>query len=307
MRRYLDEFLSDRRVIEVNPIFWQVILKLVVLTTRPKKSGHAYDKIWNRELNESPLKTVTRNQVEKIAARLANVPGLVIDWAMRYGLPPIAERLKAMVDQGCDRVLLFPLYPQYSAATTATVQDKTFDALKTMRWQPALRTVPAYFDHPAYIDALAQSLEAHLASLDWRPDRIIASYHGLPEEYHQKGDPYYCHCQKTTRLLRDRLGLPEDAITTTFQSRFGRAEWLKPYTADTIEALPAQGVKNVVVITPGFAADCVETLEEIGIGVRESFMSAGGRNFDVTPCLNDSDVSIEMLSTIIEEELQGWR
>lgn len=307
MRRYLNEFLSDRRVIEVNPILWQVILKLFVLTTRPQKSGHAYEQIWNRERNESPLKTITRSQAEKIAARLENVPGLVVDWAMRYGFPPIAERLKALVDQGCDRVLLFPLYPQYSAATTATVQDKTFDALKAMRWQPALRTVPAYFDHPAYIDALARSLEAHLAGLDWRPDRVIASYHGLPEDYHRKGDPYYCHCHKTTRLLLERLGWPEDAIQTTFQSRFGRDEWLKPYTADTINALPGQGVRKLVVITPGFAADCVETLEEIAIGVRNDFLRLGGEQLEVTPCLNDSDLSIEMLATIIEDELQGWR
>lgn len=307
MRRYLKEFLSDRRVIETNPIIWQFILNAFVLTTRPKKSGHAYDKIWNRELNESPLKTITRGQAEKLAARLGSDKPLVIDWAMRYGNPPIADRLKAMVDQGCDRVLIFPLYPQYSAATTATVQDKAFDALKLMRWQPALRTVPAYFDHPAYIDALARSLEDHLSGLTWRPDLVVASYHGLPEDYHRKGDPYYCHCHKTTRLLRERLGWPEEAIMTTFQSRFGRAEWLKPYTADTIEALPGRGVKNVVVITPGFAADCVETLEEIAIGVREGFIAAGGQNFDVTPCLNDSDLSIDMLSTIIEEELQGWR
>jgi len=307
MRRYLKEFLSDRRVIETNPIIWQFILNAFVLTTRPKKSGHAYDKIWNRELNESPLKTITRGQAEKLAARLGSDKPLVIDWAMRYGNPPIADRLKAMVDQGCDRVLIFPLYPQYSAATTATVQDKAFDALKLMRWQPALRTVPAYFDHPAYIDALARSLEDHLSGLTWRPDLVVASYHGLPEDYHRKGDPYYCHCHKTTRLLRERLGWPEEAIMTTFQSRFGRAEWLKPYTADTIEALPGKGVKNVVVITPGFAADCVETLEEIAIGVREGFIAAGGQNFDVTPCLNDSDLSIDMLSTIIEEELQGWR
>lgn len=307
MRRYLKEFLSDRRVIETNPIIWQFILNAFVLTTRPKKSGHAYDKIWNRELNESPLKTITRGQAEKLAARLGSDKPLVIDWAMRYGNPPIADRLKAMVDQGCDRVLIFPLYPQYSAATTATVQDKAFDALKLMRWQPALRTVPAYFDHPAYIDALARSLEDHLSGLTWRPDLVVASYHGLPEDYHRKGDPYYCHCHKTTRLLRERLGWPEEAIMTTFQSRFGRAEWLKPYTADTIEALPGRGVKNVVVITPGFAADCVETLEEIAIGVREGFIAAGGQNFDVTPCLNDSDLSIDMLSTIIEQELQGWR
>jgi ferrochelatase len=307
MRRYLKEFLSDRRVIETNPIIWQFILNAFVLTTRPKKSGHAYGKIWNRELNESPLKTITRGQAEKLAARLGSDKPLVIDWAMRYGNPPIADRLKAMVDQGCDRVLIFPLYPQYSAATTATVQDKAFDALKLMRWQPALRTVPAYFDHPAYIDALARSLEDHLSGLTWRPDLVVASYHGLPEDYHRKGDPYYCHCHKTTRLLRERLGWPEEAIMTTFQSRFGRAEWLKPYTADTIEALPGKGVKNVVVITPGFAADCVETLEEIAIGVREGFIAAGGQNFDVTPCLNDSDLSIDMLSTIIEEELQGWR
>jgi len=307
MRRYLNEFLSDRRVIEVNPILWKVILNAFVLTTRPSKSGHAYDKIWNRERNESPLKTVTRAQAERISARLEAMPGVVVDWAMRYGLPPIAERLEALVSQGCDRVLIFPLYPQYSAATTATVQDKAFDALKTMRWQPAVRTVPAYFDHPAYIDALARSLQGHLAELDWKPDRVIASYHGLPEDYLTKGDPYHCHCHKTTRLLRERLGWEAGDLQLTFQSRFGRAEWLKPYTADTIEALPGQGVKNIVVITPGFAADCVETLEEIAIGVAEMFHAAGGEKFSVVPCLNDSELSIDMLTTIIEDELQGWR
>lgn len=307
MRRYLREFLSDRRVIEVNPILWQVILNLFVLSTRPQKSGKAYDKIWNKARNESPLKTATRAQAEKIAARLSAIPGVVVDWAMRYGLPPIAERLEGLVAQGCDRVLLFPLYPQYAAATTATVQDKAFDALKCLRRQPALRTVPAYYDHPAYIDALAQSLGAHLQSLPWRPDRIVASYHGLPEEYVEKGDPYYDHCAETTHLLRERMGLGEEDLVMTFQSRFGRAEWIKPYTAETIEALPKQGVKNLVVITPGFAADCVETLEEIAIGAAEIFHEAGGEHFSLVPCLNDSELSIEMLATIIEDELQGWR
>ena len=307
MRRYLREFLSDRRVIEVNPLLWQVILNVFVLSTRPKKSGEAYAKIWNRSRNESPLKTVTRAQAEKVAQRLAGVPGIVVDWAMRYGLPPIAERLDHLVVQGCDRMLLFPLYPQYAAATTATVQDKAFDALKTLRRQPALRTVPAYFDHPAYIDALAQSLQSHLQSLSWRPDKIIASYHGLPEDYVEKGDPYYEQCAATTRLLRERMGLGEGDLVMTFQSRFGRAEWIKPYTAETIADLPGQGTKNLVVITPGFAADCVETLEEIAIGAAEIFHEAGGENFSVVPCLNDSDISVEMLTTIIEDELQGWR
>ena len=306
MRRYLKEFLSDRRVIEVNRALWWVLLNGIILTTRPKRSGHAYEQIWNKELNESPLKTTTRSQAEKLAARLSDLPQVIVDWGMRYGLPPTKERIEALKAQGCDRILLFPLYPQYSASTTATALDKAYDALKEMRWQPAIRTVPAYFDHPAHIEALAQSLEQHLKSLPWEPDLILASFHGLPEEYFEKGDPYHCHCMKTARLLAERLKLPREKLKVVFQSRFGRAEWLKPYAQQTVEELPGKGVKKLVMITPGFAADCVETLEEVAIGLKETFHEAGGEDFSVVPCLNDSEASITMLEALVRNELKGW-
>ncbi|MGE3830864.1 MAG: ferrochelatase [Parvibaculaceae bacterium] len=306
MRRYLKEFLSDRRVIETNPVLWWFILNGIILTVRPKRSGHAYEKIWNHERNESPLKTITRSQAEKLADTFGDLPSVIVDWGMRYGLPPIGDRIRALQEQGCDRLIIFPLYPQYSAATTATVADKAFDALKTMRWQPALRIVPAYYDHPAYIDALAQSLDGFLKTLGWQPDLILASFHGLPESYFKAGDPYYCHCQKTARLLSAKLHLPDGKLKLVFQSRFGRAEWLKPYALDTVTALPSQGVRNLVMIMPGFAADCVETLEEVAIGLKETFHQNGGINFATVPCLNDSSASIDMLETIIRQELSGW-
>jgi ferrochelatase len=306
MRRYLKEFLSDRRVIEVNPALWWVLLNGIILTTRPKKSGHAYEQIWNKELNESPLKTTTRAQAEKLAQRLSDLPQVIVDWGMRYGLPPTGERIQALKDQGCDRILLFPLYPQYSAATTATALDKAYDKLKDMRWQPAIRTVPPYFDHPAHIEALAQSLERHMASLDWTPDLILASFHGLPKEYFMAGDPYHCHCMKTARLLTERLKLPREKVQVVFQSRFGRAEWLQPYAQQTVEGLPAKGVKKLLMISPGFAADCVETLEELAIGLNETFHEAGGEKFSLVPCLNDSDGSIAMLEALVRNELKGW-
>ncbi len=306
MRRYLKEFLSDPRVIETNRALWWVILNGIVLTFRPTKSGHAYDRIWNRELNESPLKTITRAQCDKVAAAFAGKPEIVVDWAMRYGLPSTPDVIKRMKDDGCDRILLCPLYPQYSAATTATALDKSFDTLKTMRWQPAIRSLPPYYDHPAYIKALADSLTSHLRSLDWQPDVIIASFHGLPKDYLLKGDPYHCHCQKTARLLNAHLKLPDGKLMTTFQSRFGKAEWLQPYTDKTVAALAEKGVKNVVVITPGFSADCVETLEEIAIGVAEMFRQKGGEQFSVVPCLNDTDWSVDLLTGLIRNELSGW-
>lgn len=306
MRRYLKEFLSDRRVIETNPALWWFILNGIILTVRPGRSGHAYEKIWNRERNESPLKTITRGQCEKLAAVFAGDDRIIVRWAMRYGLPPIADELGLLKDEGCDRILIFPLYPQYSAATNATVADKAFDMLKTMRWQPAIRIVPPYYAAPSYIDALAETLKTGLAGLDWKPDRILASFHGLPQAYFDAGDPYYCHCHKTTRLLAARLTLPEGFLAMVFQSRFGRAEWLKPYAQQTIEGLPGQGVKNIVMIMPGFAADCVETLEEVGIGLREAFLAQGGENFATIPCLNDSPPSIAMLTAIVRQELQGW-
>jgi ferrochelatase len=303
MRRYLKEFLSDRRVIEINPVAWWFILNGVILTTRPKRSGHAYEKIWNRERNESPLKTITRSQSQKLAAQLS---GLTIDWAMRYGLPPIAERLTVIKKAGCDRILLFPLYPQYSASTTASVLDKCYEVLQGMRWQPAIRTVPPYYDDQAYIDAIARSLETEIASLSWQPDLILASFHGLPESYVAAGDPYRLHCEETVRLLRRRLNLPDDKLALVFQSRFGKAEWLKPYAIDMVAAAPSKGVKNLLMIMPGFAADCVETLEEVAIGLRETFLSNGGKNFATVPCLNDSKGSISMLEQIARRELQGW-
>jgi ferrochelatase len=306
MRRYLKEFLSDRRVIETNPVLWWFVLNGIILTTRPKRSGHAYERIWNRELNESPLKTVTRSQADKLAEAFGAEPRIEVDWAMRYGEPAIGPTIERLKSLGCDRILLFPLYPQYSAATTATALDKAFDALKSMRWQPSIRTVPPYYDHPAYIDALAKSVRAHRATLGWEPDTLIASFHGLPQEYFDKGDPYYCHCQKTARLLQAALGLSEDEIVVTFQSRFGRAEWLKPYTDDTVAELARRGTRSIFVITPGFAADCVETLEEIAIGTAEVFAASGGEKFSLVPCLNDAPHSIAMLGEIARRELAGW-
>ena len=306
MRRYLKEFLSDRRVIEINPALWWVLLNGVILSTRPSKSGHAYAQIWNRERNESPLKTFTRAQAEKLALRFKAMPQVIVDWGMRYGLPPTAERIRSLKDQGCDRILLFPLYPQYSASTTATALDKAFDALKAMRWQPAIRTVPPYFDDLTHIEALAVSLERHRGSLGWTPDLILASFHGLPKAYLLAGDPYHCHCRKTARLLAERMKLPPDKLQVVFQSRFGKAEWLQPYAQQTVELLPSKGVKNLVMIMPGFAADCVETLEEVAIGLRDTFMEKGGVNFSAVPCLNDSEPSIDMLENIVRREIQGW-
>lgn len=306
MRRYLKEFLSDRRVIEVNPVLWWFILNGIILTFRPQKSGKAYEKIWNKSLNESPLKTITRGQSEKLQEALKDRAEIIVDWAMRYGLPSVAARMEVLKTQGCDRILLFPLYPQYSAATTATVLDKCFDALKTMRWQPAIRCVPPYFEHPAYIDALAKSLKQHIKELRWKPELILASYHGLPQEYVTKGDPYYYHCMKTADLLREKMKLSSEQFQVVFQSRFGRAEWLQPYAQGIVEKLPAKGIKNLVMIMPGFSADCVETLEEVAIGLDETFRHAGGANFSAVPCLNDSPLSIGMLEILARQELQGW-
>jgi ferrochelatase len=306
MRRYLKEFLSDRRVIEVNPVLWWVILNGIILTFRPQKSGTAYEKIWNKALNESPLKTITRGQSEKLQEALKDRPEIIVDWAMRYGQPPVATRIEALKSQGCDRILFFPLYPQYSAATTATALDKCFDVLKTMRSQPAIRGAPPYFKNPAYIDALAKSLKQHIKELSWKPDLILASYHGLPREFVTKGDPYYYHCMKTADLLREKMKLSSEQLQVVFQSRFGRAEWLQPYAQGMVEELPAKGIKNLVMIMPGFSADCVETLEEVAIGLDETFKHAGGVNFSAVPCLNDSPLSIGMLEILVRQELQGW-
>ena len=305
MRRYLKEFLSDRRVIEENPIKWWLILNLIILTVRPGRKGKDYDKIWNTEKDESFLKTITRSQSDKLGASLASDPRVVVDWAMRYGNPSIASRLDVLQKAGCDRILVVPLYPQYAAATTATVCDKAFEILAKMRWQPALRVAPAWFDEPVYIDALASSLKEGLAKLSFKPGLIIASFHGMPEDYLKKGDPYHCQCAKTTRLLREKLGLG-DKLMMTFQSRFGTAEWLKPYTVDTVRALPGRGVKNLAVITPGFVADCLETLEEIAMENAHVFKQAGGENFAHIPCLNDSEGGMAVIRDVVQRELKGW-
>ncbi|MEZ5924774.1 MAG: ferrochelatase [Hyphomicrobiaceae bacterium] len=307
MRRYLKEFLSDKRVIEWPRIYWWPILNGIVLQRRPQRSGKLYDSIWNRERNESPLLTTTRRQAELLGERLRDLgPTLRIDFAMRYGNPSIAERLARMSSEGCERILVFPLYPQYSASTTATVNDKVFEALATMRWQPALRTVPPYHDDAAYIRALAGSIKEHLARLDWSPDVVLASYHGIPQSYFDKGDPYYCHCMKTTRLLREALGWPAERLVTTFQSRFGPEEWIKPYTDDTVTALARSGVKRLAIVNPGFVADCLETLEEIAVGSAENFRHAGGEWFQHIACLNDSEHGMDVIEAQVRRELKGW-
>ena len=306
MRRYLEEFLTDARVIEWPKLLWYPILYGIVLNTRPKKSGAAYETIWNKELDESPLRTITRSQSDKLAAALAGHDHVIVDWGMRYGKPSIAARLEALQAQGCERIVVFPLYPQYSAATTATVNDKTFEHLMGLRWMPALRTVPPYHDDPVYIDALAASIEQHLAKLDFEPEKVIASYHGIPLSYFRKGDPYHCHCQKTSRLLAERLGWKYDRLLTCFQSRFGPEEWLQPYTDKTIEQLAGEGVKNLAVFNPGFVADCLETLEEIAGEGEEIFHEHGGVNFTHIPCLNDSKEGMAVLEAMVRRELSGW-
>ena len=306
MRRYLKEFLMDRRVIEWSRLFWYPILFGIVLNRRPQKVGKAYEEIWNKDLNESYLRTYTRSQAEKMTERLKDLPNVIVDWGMRYGQPSIASRIDALKAQGCEKIVLFPLYPQYAAATTATVNDKAFEALLKMRWQPALRTVPPYHDDPVYIDALAKSVENHLATLDWQPDLLITSFHGIPQSYFKKGDPYHCQCMKTARLLRERLNLPKDKLMVTFQSRFGPEEWLQPYTDKTMEALPGRGIKKVAIMNPGFVSDCLETLEEIAGEAGEIFHHHGGEKFTHIPCLNDSDEGMRVLENVVRRELSGW-
>ena len=306
IRRYLKEFLSDRRVIETPRTIWLPILQFILLT-RPRAKGRDYESIWNKERNEGPLKTITRSQSEKLGLALGNLePKILVDWAMRYGAPSIGERLNALHAEGCDRILVIPLYPQYCGASTATVGDKAFDALKAMRWQPALRIAAPYYDDKVYIDALAGSIRAGLADLDFEPEIVLASYHGIPQAYFDQGDPYYCHCAKTTRLLAQALKLDGERLKMTFQSRFGRAEWLKPYTAETVRELASRGVKRLVVVTPGFAADCLETLEEIGVENARYFREAGGERFAAIPCLNDSDAGMAVVEAVARRELKGW-
>jgi len=306
MRRYLKEFLSDQRVIEISKWIWWPILNGIILTVRPKKSGAAYDKIWDYEKGDSPLRVISKGQVNALKAQMSAHDDVVVDYAMRYGNPSTKSKLAALQEQGCDRILLVPMYPQYSAATTATANDKAFDALKQMRWQPAVRTAPAYFETDAYVDAIALSIENGLAKLDFEPDLVITSYHGVPKSYLMKGDPYHCQCLKSTRLVREKLGWAEDKLMVTFQSRFGPEEWLQPYTDKTLEALPAKGIKKVAVLTPGFSVDCLETLEEIAMEGREEFIEAGGEHFAYIPCLNDSELGIKVIEDVVRRELSGW-
>ncbi|MCW6536629.1 ferrochelatase [Sphingomonas lycopersici] len=299
VRRYLAEFLSDPRVVELPQWLWQPILRGAVLTTRPRKSAHAYQQVWSAQ--GSPLAAITRAQA--IALRNAFDPAVMVDWAMRYGNPAIGDRLAALKAAGCERILIAPLYPQYCAATTATANDRAFAALAAMRWQPAIRTLPPYHDDPAYIAALKQSVEAELARLDFAPEALVVSFHGMPARTLALGDPYHCQCLKTARLLGEALGRQ---VTVTFQSRFGRARWLEPATDATLAVLPEQGVTRVAVVAPGFSADCLETLEELAIRGRETFLGAGGRSFAYLPCLNASAPGVEMLQAILARELEGW-
>lgn len=299
VRRYLREFLSDRRVVEIPPLLWQPILRLIVLTTRPAKSAHAYRQIWTPE--GSPLAVITRNQASALQATFGD--SVMVDWAMRYGAPSIEEKITAMQDAGCDRILIAPLYPQYSAATTATGFDEVARVLGGMRWQPAIRTLPPYYDDPAYIGALKASVEEGLRNLSFAPDAILASFHSMPERTRNLGDPYHDQCQATARLLSDALGRE---VIVSFQSKIGRAKWLEPATDAMLASLPGKGVKRIAVIAPGFAADNLETLEEIAIRGRESYLAAGGADFAYLPCLNASDTGVKMLATLLSRELAGW-
>jgi ferrochelatase len=307
VRTYLREFLSDARVIENQGLIWKFVLNAIILPRRPQVKARDYQKIWNRERDESPLKTITRAQAEKLRPSVdAFAPHIVVDWAMRYGNPSLDSRIEALVKLGCDRILLFPLYPQYAAATTATVCDKAFETLLKLRDQPSLRVVPPYYDDPVYIEALATSLEDELKKLPFVPEKILASFHGIPKSYVEQGDPYPDHCAETVRLLRQRLRLDENKLMLTFQSRFGRAEWLTPYTDITVKSLAQQGVKNLAVITPGFSADCLETLEEIAVENAGYFKFNSGVNFATIPCLNDTAGGMRVISHLVKRELQGW-
>ena len=308
MRRYLGEFLSDRRVIDYSPWLWQPLLQLIILTKRPFSSGAAYKSIWNEEANESPLLTITKAQTAKIKIAMQARYGddVMVDFCMRYGNPSTKSKVREMTEAGCQKILFFPLYPQYAGATSATANDEFFRALLEETWQPTARTVQPYFDDPVYIDALAQSIEKAYAGLEKRPDLLICSYHGVPKRYLMQGDPYHCHCQKTTRLLKERLGWDDTEIKTTFQSKFGPEEWLQPYTVKEVARLAEAGTKNIAVCAPAFSADCIETLEEINEEIFESFEQAGGKDFTYIPCLNDDDVHIKALGTVIERNLQGW-
>jgi len=307
VRRYLKQFLTDPRVIEKRGLLWKLILNGVILPIRSRRKARDYKRIWNNDKNESPFKTITRSQAEKLASILQPLgKHVIVDWAMRYANPSIASRLEALIARGCDRLLVMPLYPQYAAATTATVADEVFRYLMTLRRQPALRVLPAYYDDPYYIEVLSSSLKAELKGLPFAPDVILLSYHGMPKDCVLKGDPYEAQCVRTTELLRAQLGLDEDKLMMTFQSRFGRARWLEPYTIATVKALAKKGVKNLVVLTPGFSADCLETLEEIAVENAHVFKRYGGENFTAIPCLNDSEAGMLMIWQLAMRELKGW-
>ncbi len=307
MRRYLNEFLSDQRVIDYPRWKWQPLLQLIILSKRPFTSGALYRSVWNNERDEGPLMTITRDQKESLAQSLRQeFPQIVVDFCMRYGNPSTDEKVHHLVEQGCDRILFFPLYPQYAGASSATANDQFFRALMKEKWQPAVRTVPAYYDHPAYIDALAASVKSSYTKLENKPEVLVATYHGMPERYLHEGDPYYCQCIKTSRLLQSKLGLKDGNLISAFQSKFGPEEWLKPYTVEEVQRLAKAGTKRIAVIAPAFSADCLETLEEIDVEIRESFVEAGGEEFTFIPCLNSSVEHINMMSKIIIDQLAGW-
>ena len=300
IRKYLKEFLSDRRVIEVNPILWQLILNLFILNFRPSKTAKAYKEIWMKDQNMSPLRYYTQNQSTKLS-RVFKDEQIIIDFAMRYGDPSILSKMNELQKKGCENIIVLPLYPQYAAATTATVCDEVYRSLMKMRWQPSLQIISHYESEDLYIDALVKTIKNKISEINWKPDIILASYHGIPKKYFDKGDPYHCYCQKTSRLISEKF--KDIKILTTFQSRFGPQEWLQPYTDKTLEKLPSSGIKNILVICPGFASDCVETLEEISIQGKESFIKSGGDNFDMIPCLNDSEDHINLLSFLIKRHI----
>ena len=300
IRKYLKEFLSDRRVIEVNPILWKIILNVIILNLRPSKTAKAYKEIWMKDKDMSPLLYYTQMQAQKVSSSISN-ENLIVDFAMRYGNPSIKSKIKKLHEAGCENLVILPLYPQYAAATTATVCDEVYRTLMEMRWQPSLKIIPHYESNPLYIDALVNSINTKLAGINWKPDLILASYHGIPKKYFDKGDPYHCYCHKTTRLISEKF--TSIKIKTTFQSRFGPEDWLQPYTDKTLENLPNEGVKNVLAICPGFSSDCVETLEEILIQGKESFLESGGKNFDMIPCLNDNDDHIKLLNNLINKNI----
>ena len=308
MRRYLNEFLSDRRVIDYSPWVWQPLLQLIILTKRPFSSGAAYKSIWNHEAGESPLMTITKDQTAKIKAAMQARYGdqVMVDFCMRYGNPSTKSKVREMREAGCQKILFFPLYPHYAGATSATANDEFFRAMMLEKWQPTTRTVEPYYQHPKYIEALAQSIERAYANLDTRPDILVCSYHGVPIRYLTEGDPYHCHCQKTSRLLKERMGWDDGFLITTFQSRFGPEEWLQPYTDKTVEALAHDGIKRICVVNPGFSSDCLETLEEIAGEGEEIFHEAGGTHYTHIPCLNDSDDGMWVFETLVRRELQGW-